>query len=310
MQLLMNRIKGAIFAHACGDYLGMPVEFTSSPQKVKDLFGEEGIRPIDVNSRGIKPAGYYTDDTAMMLCLAQSLIEKGFDTTDQFSRYKKWALEGYMSADSKTAFGIGQNTIRKLMWQKPEEIPLKITNNEKEGGNGALMRCLPIGLVFHEDLNEIVDKSIKSALVTHNNYIAVWSTVVFNTTVFYALHEVQKDEYLDKILNEKYFSEMPLELRKSISNLKTKTAKDLSTSGYSLNTLEIALHCFLKTKTLQDAIKLAISLGGDTDTQGAVTGGLSGAYYGFDKLPTIWVDQLQNRRKIEAVAEQLLRLSS
>jgi ADP-ribosyl-[dinitrogen reductase] hydrolase len=306
---LKKRIKGAVFAHACGDYLGMPVEFFSNSEKVKTFFGEKGIRPMEVNSRGIKPAGYYTDDTAMMLCLANSILEKGWDTKHQFTLYKKWAFEGYMSADNKTAFGIGQNTLRKLMWQKPEDIPTEVNNNEKEGGNGALMRCLPVGLIYHNDIDEIVKKSFESALVTHNNEVAFWSTVVFNTLISYALHDIEKEECINRIKKEEFFEKLPLDIKKCILEFKNKKKEELNTSGYSANTFEIVLFCFLNTENLEEAIKDAISLGGDTDTQAAIVGGLAGAYYGFDDIPEDWVINLQNRDLIEGIADRIVEIT-
>ncbi len=307
---LEKRIKGAVFAHACGDYLGMPVEFYRDTERIKKIFGEEGIRPVESNNRGLKPAGYYTDDTAMMLCLASSILEKGWDTKHQFSLYKKWAFEGYMSADNKTAFGIGQNTLRKLMWQKPEDIPTEVTNNEKEGGNGALMRCLPVGLIYHNDIDEIVKKSIESALVTHNNEVAVWSTVVFNTLISYALHDIEKEEFIKKIKKEKFFGKLPVDIKNGILEFKNKKTEELNTSGYSANTFEIVLFCFFNTQSIEEAIKDSISLGGDTDTQAAIVGGLAGAYYGFDDIPEDWVLNLQNRDLIEGIADRIVGVSS
>lgn len=307
MQKAINKTKGAIFAHACGDYLGMPVEFASTSAQVQDFFGSEGIRPIDTNSRGLKPAGYYTDDTAMMLCLAQSIIDKGFDTLDQFQKYKKWAFEGYMSADGKTSFGIGQNTLRKLMWQKPEEIPTAISNNDKEGGNGALMRCLPIGLIYHDSIDEIVDKSIKSALVTHNNTVSVWTTVIFNAFISYCLKNIDKHVFISKLTKEDFYKDLPNQIVRVLSRLGNLKAKDLKTSGNSLNTLEVALYSFFVTDNLETAIKTAIGFGGDTDTQGAVTGGLAGAYYGYSCIPTIWLDKVLNKPLLQDVSKSLAK---
>ncbi len=306
---MKSKIVGSIFAHASGDYLGMPVEFASTPAQVQDFFGSEGIRPIDTNSRGTKPAGYYTDDTAMMLCLAQSLIDKGFDTLDQFQKYKKWAFEGYMSADGKTSFGIGQNTLRKLMWQKPEEIPTAIHSNDKEGGNGALMRCLPIGLIYHNNTDDVVDKSIKSALVTHNNTIAVWTTVVFNTLITYCLHNIEKEGFVSKLATEPYYKNIPAEIKKVLDRLGNLKTEELKTSGYSLNTLEVALHSFFSSDSLEAAIKASIGFGGDTDTQGAVTGGLAGAYYGYEAIPKEWTAHLLNKELMQEISDKIASIS-
>ncbi len=307
---LCNKILGAVVGHACGDYLGMPVEFKSKPEQVVDFFGELGIRPLTVLARGHKTAGFYTDDTAMMLCLAQSLIDKGFDTRDQFEKYKSWAFNGYMSADNKQSYGIGQNTLRKLLRQGVDNIPTKIENNNKEGGNGALMRCLPIGIVYFQEIDQVVEKSVLSALVTHNNDIAVWSTVVFNTFVSYSLKGLNKDAFLDRFFAEHFYRDLPEDIKTLLQKLQVRNEQDISNTGYSLNTLEIALVSFFSTDQLDDAIKMAIGFAGDTDTQGAVTGGLAGAYYGYNSIPNNWVESLQNREMIINIAQNLCAISS
>lgn len=295
-----SRIRGAIYALACGDYLGLPVEFHAKAQ-VYEFFDNQQVVPVKMKVRGVQSLGYYTDDTSMMLCLAESLLEKGFDTKDQFRRYKKWAKEGYLSADGKRQFGIGQNTYRKLLNQNPDDIPTEIKSNEREGGNGALMRCLPIGIIYSDDIEEIVDKSILSALVTHNITIAVWTTVVFNVYVSYALSGIDRSNFFSKLEKEQFYLKVPREIKTVLERISTLKESELKVTGYSLNTLEVALYCFFHTNSLKDAISLSILQGGDTDTQGAVTGGLSGAYYGFDAIPDEWVKYLLRKDVFERI---------
>lgn len=309
---MKEKVKGAIYGLACGDYLGMPVEYASTPDKVKEFYGELGFRPIQSTIRGNKPIGYYTDDTAMTLCLAQSLIEKGFDTADQLESYKRWAFEGYMSADNKSAYGIGQTILKKLMKQKAEEIPVEIANVESEGGNCALMKCLPIGLVYYKDKEELLDKTIKSALVTHNNSVAVWCCVVYNFLVKYILEGCEKSELLQKLLNDDFIkqSDFPAEILKVIKSINSIKLEDVATKGYSLNTLTIALKCFFETNNYEESVKSAIMVGGDTDTQGAVTGGLAGVLYGYEKIPKDWSKLIMNQEIIENIAVEIYKLQT
>ncbi len=68
--------------------------------------------------------------------------------------------------------------------------------------------------------------------------------------------------------------------------------ENIQSSGYVIHTLEASIWSFLKGSTFGEAVLFAINLGGDTDTIGAVTGGLSGSYCGFDAIPKHWKDAL------------------
>ena len=68
-------------------------------------------------------------------------------------------------------------------------------------------------------------------------------------------------------------------------------------SGYVVNSFYCALHCLYHTEDLKSAIVMAVNMGGDTDTIGAITGGLAGALYGFSRIPVIWYAQLDDTVK-------------
>lgn len=296
---------GTLLGLAIGDYLGMPVEFTPTSEKVINFFGTEGVRPVESSRNGGKPAGYYTDDTSQALCLASSLLEKGFNVADQLDRYKKWAFEGYMTPDNKASFGIGQNTFRKLN-QKPEDIPDTIENKEREGGNGALMRTAPIGLMYWNNKNELKEYSIKSALVTHNNEVACWSCVALNHFLSQILKGNKDKASFPKSFLTTYGDEIPEEIKKILTlNYKTIKKYSLPNTGYALHTLSIAIWSFLTTDSFQEAVSESILSAGDTDTQGAVTGALAGCYYGVEGIPKEWLDTLMNKAMIENLAEDL-----
>ena len=81
------RITGALFGLACGDYLGMPFEFQDH-KEILEYLNTHKLGEKNSTRFGVSRPGYYTDDTAMTLCLAKSLIEKGFDVVDQFRKYQ------------------------------------------------------------------------------------------------------------------------------------------------------------------------------------------------------------------------------
>ena len=80
---------------------------------------------------------------------------------------------------------------------------------------------------------------------------------------------------------------------------------DIRSSGYVVDTLEAAIWCFLNTENYKACVLKAVNLGDDTDTVGAVAGGLAGLYYGLEDIPEVWVEILPKR---EWIIETILRL--
>src|SRR5690606_27627979 len=140
-----DKFKGCLLGLACGDYLGATVEYRSK-ENVRKVFAQ-GVTPLAVDFHGYgNITGFYTDDTSQMICLAESLLEKGFNPQDQLRRYKKWLYEGYATPFGVKSYGVGQNTLRILMRLDENSIPEEITHDPKQGGNGAVMRCAPVAL--------------------------------------------------------------------------------------------------------------------------------------------------------------------
>jgi len=282
------------------------VFWRNPPDKVVKFFGGRKLfpKPYQGHTRQY-PVGYYTDDTAMTICLTESLTEKGFNIQDQFQRYRRWLFEGYATPEKDIARGIGQHTLMSLTLQKEDNLPTQLMNDLKGGGNGALMRTAPIGLLYHSNEAELVDKSIASAIITHNNPISAWSCVILNCFIAYSLQGLNKDRFIDKFLSS-HSKDCPPELLEVLSqdfDLINETS--LANTGYTLNTLNIALYSFLTTANYRDCVAKSIFIGGDTDTQGAVAGALAGAYYGLAGIPEEWVSVLTRKDYILDLADRL-----
>ncbi|MCK4441077.1 MAG: ADP-ribosylglycohydrolase family protein, partial [Sulfurovaceae bacterium] len=158
---IKNRYKGSMLGLAIGDALGAPVEFTK-----KDSF--EKIVHYRRGGKFNVAIGEYTDDTAMALCLAQSLIDKnGIDQKDQLSKYLKWFEEGYMSANGRS-IGCGKVTLRALYRYMSKDCS-ECGNSRltKGAGNGSLMRIAPVALFYAHDKKLAMEMAKKSSLTTH-----------------------------------------------------------------------------------------------------------------------------------------------
>ena len=77
----------------------------------------------------------------------------------------------------------------------------------------------------------------------------------------------------------------------------------IKSSGYVVDTLEAAVWSLITTDSFEQALLKAVNLGDDTDTVGAITGGLAGLYYGYDKIPADWLSAIKRREWIEGLCE-------
>jgi ADP-ribosyl-[dinitrogen reductase] hydrolase len=307
---ITDKYKGCLVGLAIGDALGAPFEFWRQ-EKIRAYFSMHELELIDFQ-RGeiVFPAGFYTDDTSMMLCLASSLVENGFDLRDQFERYKKWLSEGYMTPFGDRSYGVGQQTLKALLNEFPDLETLN-GNNRRAGGNGSLMRCAPIGLLYQSNYNEIRDKSLWSSYITHNYTIAGWTCVVFNAILSLILDGVSKQTTLLAVM-DKYEGQIPQEIEEVLLLDYSKPSMQLSVSGYCVDTLRIALWAWISSDNYSETIMRCFALdniedteGNDTDTFAAVAGALAGCYYGYEQISVDMRNKIMNHETIYELGQLL-----
>ncbi len=166
------------------------------------------------------------------------------------------------------------------------------------------MRCSPIGLVYHKSSEDLIEKTYRSTITTHNNNMAVWTSIAHNNFIGYALHDYEKDSFIERFIQT--HPACPLELKNALKiDYSELNEDDIATSGYTLNTLIISLYAFLTTNNYRECVSKAILLGGDSDTQGAVSGSLAGTFYGNSNIPQEWRLTLINKNHIVKLAQQL-----
>ena len=88
-----------------------------------------------------------------------------------------------------------------------------------------------------------------------------------------------------------------------LETFRTLPSREIRSTGYVVDTLEAAVWSLLQTGSFRDALLTAVNLGDDTDTVGAVCGGLAGLFYGYEAIPADWLDVIQRRRWIEGLCE-------
>lgn len=304
MTTMQLRYQGCLSGLAAGDALGTTVEF-KAPGSFSPLTDMVGGGPFRLKK------GQWTDDTSMALCLAESLITcRSFDVRDQMERYTRWWKEGYLSSNGR-CFDIGNTVAQALQRYTRTGDPLAGSTNPYSAGNGSLMRLAPVPLFFASDPETAIHLSAESSKTTHAATSCLDACRYFAGLLIGALQGVPKDE----LLSPRYapiaqlWERMPLcpEIdRIANGSFKRKNPPEIVGSGYVVESLEAALWAFNRSENFREGCLLAVNLGDDADTTGAIFGQLAGAHYGITGIPRDWRECLAHADLIQQLANKLL----
>jgi ADP-ribosyl-[dinitrogen reductase] hydrolase len=303
----VERYRGCLLGLAAGDALGTTLEFRP-PGSFAPIADMVGGGPFE-----LKP-GQWTDDTSMALCLAESLIERlGFDPADQMSRYCRWFRKGHLSSIG-WCFDIGGTTSGSLLRFMHDGNPYSGPTGPHTAGNGSIMRLAPVPLFFAGAPVEAVARAADSSRTTHAAVEAIDACRYLAGLLVGAVHGVPKEE----LLASRYapvaglWEAAPLSPRiaeVASGSFRHREPPEIRGTGYVVESLEAALWAFDRSSSFEEGALLAVNLGDDADTTGAVYGQLAGAYYGEQAIPQAWRDRLTLREVIEGFAGKLLRMA-
>jgi ADP-ribosyl-[dinitrogen reductase] hydrolase len=303
----MDRYRGCLMGLAVGDAVGTTLEFRApgSFDPIDDMIGGGPF--------GLAP-GQWTDDTSMGLCLAESLIEReGFDPVDQLERYVRWYRDGYLSSTGG-CFDIG-NTVRDALIRfELTHEPYCGSTDPYSAGNGSVMRLAPVPLYYAGHSVEAIEMSGESSRTTHGAAAAVDGCRYLGALLQGAVNGVSKEELLSERYSPVpgYWDVHPLvpEIDEvAAGSFKWREPPTIKGTGYVVNSLEAALWAFNHGSAFREGCLMAVNLGDDADTTGAVYGQLAGAFYGASRIPEKWLSQVALRRIVESFADQLLDMS-
>ena len=303
----INRFRGALLGCALGDALGTTLEF-KEPGTFEPISEMMGGGPFNLKT------GDWTDDTSMMYCLAHSLVRtKEMDLNDQMYLYTRWWQDGVFSSNGR-CFDIGNTVQAALIRYQRTNDPIAGDISPMSAGNGSLMRLAPVPIRYFDRFDKAVENAALSSVTTHGAEEAVDACRYFSGLIWGALHGVSKEELLTGIYSPEkgYWDNNPLcpsitELLTSES-YKRKQSHEIRASGYVMHTMEAALWAFHNSNSFEEGALMAVNLGEDADTTGAVYGQLAGAYYGERLLPIRWIKKLAWGHVFFLKAEELKEL--
>ena len=288
-----DRAQGALLGTFVGDALGMPFEgatHTAIPSEVEMMEARLG-------------RGTYTDDTQMMIALAQSLIERG--------RIEEEHLASAFQAAYDPARGYGRGTRRVLdLWRNGfpvGEAAKQVFGGQGSRGNGAAMRIAPVAVRFRQDPERLLAEAVQSARVTHAHPVGVDGALVQAAAIAAALRG-------EDILAVALAAARTEELRVGLAGIGTLLGEPrnqaelhsrLRTSSDAADSVCAAIYSAVAHQTFRGAVSFAVRLGGDTDTVAAMTGAISGARLGANSIPRRWLDALEDGNRGRTHVEQL-----
>lgn len=304
---MRSRYRGALLGLASGDALGTTLEFRAPGtfQPLTDMVGGGPFR--------LQP-GQWTDDTSMALCLAESLVERGgFCPEDQMRRYLQWFREGRWSSTGR-CFDIGSATGAALRRFERTGEAFAGSSDPHSAGNGAIMRLAPVPLAFANDPREAVRFAGESARTTHGALACVDASRYFAGLILGALRGEPKATLLAPSYSPvpglwEEAPLMPAVAEVAGGSFLRREPPDIKGTGYVVQSLEAALWAFSRSDSFEEGALLAVNLGDDADSTGAVYGQLAGAFYGAGGIPRSWRAKLALREEITQLADALLELA-
>lgn len=309
----MNMWKSGIFGVVIGDALGCPVQFETREEVAKHPITDmRGFGTFNL------PAGSWTDDSSLTLALLESIQRnKAIDYRDIMDNFVKWLDDGEFTPYGN-AYDIGRSTMKAIRKYKHEHKPHRAGSyTESNNGNGSLMRIMPAVLYCCETnlpSNEAIDIIHKVGSLTHAH---IRANVACGLYYFMAHTILTRSDSLGSRMQEgitegfsfyeKYLADHDnLEYYDRLRNLEDFSVLDqdkIRSTGYVVDTLEAAIWSLLNTDSYKAALLKAVNLGYDTDTVGAVAGGLAGLYYGYEAIPKEWIETIKRREWIESLCE-------
>jgi len=303
---LVSKFLGSLLGTAVGDALGAPFEgwYRVGLEEIESVTERRDIL-------------VYTDDTHMMIGVAESLIRcKGFDGEDMAQTF----VRNY-ELDPFRGYGPGPPRIFRLIrsgeaWDKAAQR----LYGGGSYGNGSAMRVAPIGVFYHDSLDRLGEVAHKSSQITHAHSLgqegaALQAYAIALATNLEPSSSFSRSDFLAKLST--YAKEDIYRQRLSrVATLlteqdKAKIVAELGNGIEAFNSVPTAIYSFLlHHDSFSKAVLYAISLGGDTDTIGAMTGAISGAYLGIESIPDSWKEKLENKPYIEELANKLWSLKS
>lgn len=309
----MTPIHAGLYGLIVGDALGVPAEF-----KTREELKRSPITGMVGGGVHGQPAGSWSDDSSMTLCLVDSIGKVGYyHTHDIMQRFDDWCHNGaYTPAGKK--FDIGNTCAWAIDRYRNGCTPVLCGGNKlNENGNGSLMRILPLAFVLYKKYGihithskQAMEDIHKISGLTHRHPLAqsacgIYLAIAVRLLDGYELKAAIREGVSDALQwygSHKSF-QIVLDYWEKISDpdaLASLPQDTIYSGGFVVETMETTLWALMNTDSYRDCVLTCVNMGYDTDSTAAIAGGLAGLYYGYESIPKSWLDALVNRELIES----------
>jgi poly(ADP-ribose) glycohydrolase ARH3 len=302
--VIQDKFRGAILGSFLGDAFGS---------------GFEGMHPdravFHLSNLSKRFSRQYTDDTDMTLALAESIIQS--DKVDPQDIAKQFSL--YCDLARGYAIGAIKSILALRAGMKWFEVA-RIVFENGSFGNGAAMRVSPVGLFYHHNLDDLQEAAIQQANITHIHPLGQWGAVMQAAAVGLAVSQNPKEPFKKEqmVTNlREVLWQGPIDYMRGLNKI-----EEMVTQGNRFEAREVVRSlgngveahfsvpsaCYIAltySPNFCDAIRAAISLGGDTDTIAGMVGAIVGAHIGEKRLPAEWIEQLEDGPRGRSFARSL-----
>lgn len=303
-----DKVKGVIYGQAIGDALGLGTEgmtdediawkYPNGISHYSDIFQDRHRKRWKI--------GDWTDDTDMMLCIANAVIkDKGVNLTSIARNFKEWA--------DGEPIGIGETTYKVLSFGDYVEKPFDASkmlwemSHQQSAANGGVMRTSIVGL-FPKAVEEC---AVNICRLTHYDPRCVGSCAIVSLLIHSLVYEEEKLSY-HKIVDiaQRYDSRIREYIDLSLNtDIRALELQDWDSVGYTLKTLAAGLWAYWNAPSFEGGLLSVVRAGGDADTNAAVACAILGAKFGFSAIPQEYIDGLIYKEQLDEVVSGMVELS-
>lgn len=303
-----DKIYGTIFGQAIGDALGLGTEFMSKTEvreKYPDGLKEYSQIIRDYHRAKFQP-GSWSDDTDMMLCIANAIIkDKGINLHTIARNFKQWVY-------APETRGVGQTTLKVLSIAEYVEKPHQVAEliwrmtRTKNAANGSVMRTAIIGLK-KENVAQTAEDVCK---LTHFDPRCVGSCVIVSEIINHLIwHDEQLSYSQIMTIGNKYDKSIAEYIDKAYYNgIESLELDEPSSIGYTLKALGSALWCLFHANNFEEGLLRVVNEGGDADTNAAVACAMLGAKFGYTSIPQKYTDGLTRKNDLMRITNYLMQI--
>ena len=308
MEQFLDKAKGTIYGQAIGDALGLGTEFMNDEEialkypngitHYNDIFQDRHRKRWKI--------GDWTDDTDMMLCIAEAVVKDiVVDYTNIARNFKKWA--------DGEPIGIGENTYKVLSFADYVEKPFEVSkmvwemSHRQSAANGGLMRTSIVGLLP----NNVEEWSANICRLTHYDPRCVGSCVIVSKLIHSLVYDdspISYEQMLEIARNYEERIEEYVDLAINSDRIEALDLQNRDSMGYTLKTMAAGLWAYWHAQTFEEGLLAVVRAGGDADTNAAVACAILGAKFGFDAIPSEYVDGLIYREQLDLVIEGMMEI--